>query len=118
MQIPAHLKEDFKSIQEQLNKFNDDLRSAYIKSLPVYMSVPRYVAENQLSLSYEEQCEMGEEATKRSLAWHKPVRQGNTAIGTLNCYLEEILDSVLKDMTDGDETAPDCLVEKFKLDIQ
>jgi hypothetical protein len=97
-----HLQEQYQRIQEEIAVFNNYLNKDAEENLPRYVSVPRYCDENELDLSYEDQCEMANIAYNKSRYLGTPIRRGETPIGELNCYLEEILEAVLEDMEEGD----------------
>lgn len=78
-------------------------REYMVASTPRYVSVLAYVDEIGVQMNYDQYKELAEIARGLSMRNAKPIRTGTTPIGTVYCFLEELLDEAFEQMTLPDE---------------
>lgn len=78
-------------------------REYMVAATPRYVSILQWCDENEIDMSYTEMKQLAELARAKSLLNAKPIKMGSTPIGTLYCFLENIVFSAFDEMTDGED---------------
>lgn len=96
--LPSDLQHRYTKLSQEYKSFAADLRDYRLSKIPRYVSVPQYIDEIGVQMDYDDMKEMAEIARGISLRQMNPIRTGTTPIGTLYCFLEEILDQAFEVM--------------------
>lgn len=102
-ELLSDLQHRYTKLGQDYKQLQDDLREYQLSKIPKYYSIPNWLDDNGITASYDEMKELAELAREKSLRYAKPIRTGSTAIGTLYCFLEELIESAFNEMTDPDE---------------
>lgn len=94
--LPNHLRQDYTTVANAYKKLLDDIQDYQTSLLPRYVSIPRYFEELGLTASYQDMLKLGEMALQQSRSNYKV---GETALGQLRCFHEDILDKCFDLMT-------------------
>lgn len=99
-QLPQHLRQDYTTVANAYKKLLDDVKEYQTSLIPRYMSIPKYFEELGLTASYQDMLKLGEMALQQSRSNYKV---GETALGHLRCFHEDILDKCFDLMTFEDD---------------
>lgn len=98
-QLPSHLRQDYTNVANAYKKLLDDVQDYQTSLIPRYVSIPRYFEELGITATYENMLKLGKMASER--AGIGQIKVGDTHIGNLLCFREEMLDMCFEDMTVG-----------------
>jgi hypothetical protein len=99
--LPNHLRQDYTTVANAYKKLLDDIQDYQTSLRPRFVSVPRYFEELGITATYENMLKLGKMASER--AGIGQIKVGDTHIGQLRCFREELLDECFEDMTDGED---------------
>lgn len=97
--LPNELKQPYEDLVQSYYDFNRAREDYLTSKLPRYVSIPQFYSELGLLTNYDEMKELAFLAEGISVARGKTVKRGESPIGVLYCYLEEILDEAFDEMT-------------------
>lgn len=100
-QLPQHLRQDYNQVAGAYKKLLDDIQDYQTSLLPRYVSVPRYFEELGITAAYEDMLKLGKMASER--AGIGQIKVGDTHIGQLRCFREELLDACFDEITGGED---------------
>lgn len=98
-QMPKEFQERYTQLFEEYAALNQEYTKHLTEAVPLYMSIPKYFEDLGFKPTYAEMRRMAELATRVSREYQKPVREGVTELGRLNCYYQGVLDKCLDLMT-------------------
>lgn len=99
--LPNHLHQDYTTVANAYKKLLGDIQDYQTSLLPRFVSVPRYFEELGITATYENMLKLGKMASER--AGIGQIKVGDTHIGNLLCFREELLDECFEEMTDGED---------------
>lgn len=97
--IPQELTQPYQDLVKSYESFLKAREDYMVSKLPRYVSIPQFYAELGLLANYDEMKELAFIAEGISVARGKSIKRGESPIGVLYCYLEEILDESFDEMT-------------------
>ena len=100
-QLPQHLRQDYNNVANAYKKLLDDVKEYQTSLLPRYVSIPKFFEELDLTASYQDMLKLGKMASER--AGIGQIKVGDTHIGNLLCFKEELLDACFDEMTEGED---------------
>jgi hypothetical protein len=100
-QLPQHLRQDYNNVANAYKKLLDDVQEYQTSLLPRYVSIPKFFEKLGLTASYQNMLKLGKMASER--AGIGQIKVGDTHIGQLRCFREELLDECFDEMTDGED---------------
>lgn len=78
-------------------------REYMVAATPRFVSILQWCDENEIDMSYPEMKQLAELSRANSLLNAKPIKMGSTPIGTLFCFLEDMIFSAFDEMTAGED---------------
>lgn len=102
-ELLSDLQHRYTKLGQDYKQLQDDLREYQLSTIPRYVSILAYLDEVGVQMDYDEMKEFAEIARNTSMRYAKPIKTGATPLGTMYCFLEDVLADALEAMTDPDE---------------
>lgn len=99
LSIPTEIKPAYDELVKSYKNYKRAENDYLLSKIPRYVSVPQFFDELGLKPSYQEMKQLAFLAEDISVARGKQVKRGESPIGVLYCFLEEILDEAFNEMT-------------------